>query len=761
MNLDQEAAAALGISSEALDRVRQRDGQTFGEALAEAGLVEGAAFARALASAACLPFAPALPVLPARELLAGLPMPYARRHLVLPLAREDHRLAVAVANPAALAPLDDLRFLFQARLRPLVVPAPALRDAITRAYDAAASSASDAMEAMAGAGVVLELPEGADPLHAPSDGSLDLLEAGDEAPVIRLVNALLFEAVKAGASDIHLEPFERTTAVRFRIDGILHDVLAPPARVHATLAARVKIMAGLDIAERRLPQDGRIRLRVAGRDIDVRVSLVPTGFGERVVLRLLDRAAALLDLPELGLAPAAAAVLDRLLAQSHGIILVTGPTGSGKTTTLYAALQRLRTGERNIMTIEDPVEYQLRGIGQIQVNPRIDLTFASGLRAVLRQDPDVILLGEIRDRETVEIALQAALTGHLVFSTLHTNDACAAVTRLLDMGVEPFLIASAVRAVLAQRLVRRRCTACATGCTACRGTGYRGRTGIHELLVVDDAIRALVMARTDANTRHASIMNGTGQRSMSSSSSTTRSAPSSWRGPMRPPFVVARRRTAWQRSAMMGWPRCAKASRRWPRCSAQRRTRADARLRIPGAHRGRPRPARRHRRRERARRLAGAPEPGCLPDRAGRGTGHPPRRTAGSRGSRARGRDARPRHPRRGRGAGHRGARGGGRRDRAAGAGECVHTCARAAPRGRAAGRRARRESRRVRAPLLRRRAGRRGERRAARRAAAARGPCRGPQLGRGCVRRSPTRRSWCSRTWPSSPSSSPGWCRR
>ena len=530
MTLDQEAAATLGIPSEALDRLRRRDGQTCGEALAEAGLAEGAAFARALADAAGLPFAPAPPVLPVRELLARLPMPYARRHLVLPLVREDDGLAVAVADPADLAPLDDLRFLFQARLRPLVVPAPALRDAITRAYDAAASSASDAMEAMTGDGVVLELAAGADPLHVPADGSLDLLEAGDEAPVIRLVNALLFEAVKAGASDIHLEPFERTTAVRFRIDGILHDVLAPPARVHATLAARVKIMAGLDIAERRLPQDGRIRLRVAGRDIDVRVSLVPTGFGERVVLRLLDRAATLLDLPELGLAASIATALDRLLAQSHGIVLVTGPTGSGKTTTLYAALRRLRTGERNIMTIEDPVEYQLRGVGQIQVNPRIDLTFASGLRAVLRQDPDVILVGEIRDRETVEIALQSALIGHLVFSTLHTNDAAGAVTRLLDMAVEPFLISSSLLAVLAQRLVRRVCATCGrdgppgaeeraafgdatppllrhagSGCADCRGTGFRGRTAIHELLVVDDPIRALIMARSDAGAirRHA------------------------------------------------------------------------------------------------------------------------------------------------------------------------------------------------------------------------------------------------------------------
>jgi general secretion pathway protein E len=285
----------------------------------------------------------------------------------------------------------------------------------------------------------------------------------------------------------------------------------------------VKIMANLDIAERRLPQDGRIAVRVAGRDVDIRVSLVPTAFGERVVLRLLDRSAALRDLADLGLAPARAAALERLAGQSHGILLVTGPTGSGKTTTLYAVLRRLATGERNIMTIEDPVEYRLRGIGQIQVNPRIDLGFATGLRAVLRQDPDVILVGEIRDRETVEIAMQAALTGHLVFSTLHTTDACGAMTRLLDMGVEPFLISSSIVGVLAQRLVRRLCDVCAStgpptpaerdalgepvpptvrhagpGCAACRGTGYRGRVGIHELLVVDDGVRALVMARRDA-----------------------------------------------------------------------------------------------------------------------------------------------------------------------------------------------------------------------------------------------------------------------
>ena len=500
MELDHEAAAALGVAPEIVARVlaRRRAGRTLGELLAEAGAADPALFARALAAAAGLPFAP-MPPAPARELIAGLPMPFAKRHLVLPLARDATGVEVAVADPAAaLAALDDLRFLYRAPVRPVVVPAPALREAITRAYDAAARSAADAMDAIEGERLDLVAHE--------LDEPPDLLEAGDETPVIRLVNALLAQAVKDGASDIHIEPYERAVAVRFRIDGLLHEVLAPPLRVHPTIASRIKIMAGLDIAERRLPQDGRIRVRVAGRDIDVRVSLVPTPFGERVVLRLLDRASALLDLPQLGLAPAAATALDRVLGQSHGLVLVTGPTGSGKTTTLYAAFRRLATGERNIMTIEDPIEYQLRGIGQLQVNPRIDLTFAAGLRAVLRQDPDVILVGEIRDRETVEIAMQAALTGHLVFSTLHTTDACGAITRLLDMAVEPFLISSSLLAVLAQRLVRRVCAGhVGPGCAACRGTGYRGRTAIHELLLVDDPLRALVMARADATTlrRHA------------------------------------------------------------------------------------------------------------------------------------------------------------------------------------------------------------------------------------------------------------------
>jgi len=478
--------------------------------------------AAAAARAAGLPFAAQPPALPGAELLGALPMPWARRHLVLPVARDAAGLTVAVADPAALGPLDDLRFLYGVPVRPLVVPAGTLRETITRAYDALHRPVAETMDALADERLELA-PAGL-------DEPADLLEAGDGAPVIRLVNALLFQAVRDGASDVHVEPYERAVAVRFRVDGVLTDVLAPPVRLHAALASRVKVMAGLDVAERRLPQDGRIALRVAGRDVDVRVSVVPTAFGERVVLRLLDRTAALLDLAELGLAPAVAAGVERLLGQSHGIVLVTGPTGSGKTTTLYAVLRRLATGERNVMTIEDPVEYQLRGIGQLQVNPRIGLDFAAGLRALLRQDPDVILVGEIRDRETAEIAMRAAMTGHLVFATLHTTDAAAAPARLLDMGVEPFLVASSLAGVLAQRLVRRPCAACGVdapagpaerallgaaaparlrqagpGCPACRQTGHRGRLGIHELLVVDEPARALVMARADAGTlrRHA------------------------------------------------------------------------------------------------------------------------------------------------------------------------------------------------------------------------------------------------------------------
>jgi len=454
---------------------------------------------RETADALGLAWAAAVPALPSRALLGALPMQYARRHLVLPLGPEAGPLTVAVADPLALAPLDDLRFLYERPVEPLVVPAAALRTAIARAYDDATRDEPAATAALeAELGHPLELDGGG--LDALADAP-DLLDTDDEATVIRLVNALLTDAAKARASDIHVEPYERTLVVRFRIDGVLHEVLAPPARLGPAIASRVKIVAGLDVGERRLPQDGRLAVRIGGRDVDVRVSIVPTACGERVALRLLDRADASLALGDLGMTPALVERVAALVARSHGILLVTGPTGSGKTTTLYAALRHITDGTRNVMTIEDPIEYQLPGIAQTQVHPRIGLGFAAGLREILRQDPDVILVGEIRDRETVEIALQAALTGHLVLATLHTNDAASATTRLLDMGVEPYLIASSVTAVLAQRLVRRTCAACtAVGCAACRGTGFRGRTGIHELLVVDEAVRTHVMAHADAAT---------------------------------------------------------------------------------------------------------------------------------------------------------------------------------------------------------------------------------------------------------------------
>lgn len=337
----------------------------------------------------------------------------------------------------------------------------------------------------------------------------DLLEASDDAPVIRMINALFTQAARDGASDIHLEVFENHSVVRYRVDGTLRDIVSPRRALHNALVSRIKIMASLDIAEKRLPQDGRIALRVGGRPIDVRVSTLPTGHGERAVLRLLDKEAGRLELERLGMAPEVLRQLDALIHQPHGIVLVTGPTGSGKTTTLYAALGRLDAATTNILTVEDPIEYDLPGIGQMQVNSRIELTFAAALRAILRQDPDVIMIGEIRDLETAQIAVQASLTGHLVLATLHTNDAVSAVTRLIDMGVEPFLLASTLQGVLAQRLVRKLCPQCkislpdgtaslnSGGCAACGHTGYSGRTGVHELFSVDDALRGMIHAGAD------------------------------------------------------------------------------------------------------------------------------------------------------------------------------------------------------------------------------------------------------------------------
>ena len=333
----------------------------------------------------------------------------------------------------------------------------------------------------------------------------DLLEAADDAPIIRMLNALLTQGVRDGASDIHIEPYERSSAVRFRVDGTLREVVQPNKALHAALISRLKIMAELDISEKRLPQDGRISLRLGTRAIDVRVSTLPGAHGERAVLRLLDKTETRFSLEALGMSGEVLQGFDRLIRQPHGIVLVTGPTGSGKSTTLYASLARMDTATTNVLTVEDPIEYELPGIGQTQVNAKIDLSFAKALRAILRQDPDVIMIGEIRDYETAQIAIQASLTGHLVLATLHTNDAPSAVTRLIDMGVEPFLLSSSLLGVLAQRLVRQLCTACrrqdaqglwhAVGCPACGHTGYKGRTGVYELMTADEAVRALIHNR--------------------------------------------------------------------------------------------------------------------------------------------------------------------------------------------------------------------------------------------------------------------------
>jgi len=344
----------------------------------------------------------------------------------------------------------------------------------------------------------------------------DLLESEDDAPVIRLVNTLLSQALKDRASDIHIEPFESEVLVRFRIDGILHSIIQPPKSVQAAMISRIKVMAGLDIAEKRHPQDGRVRIRIAGRDVDIRVSILPTAFGERVVMRLLDRSAKALTLQELGMSDQQFSIMQGVVKMPHGIVLVTGPTGSGKSTTLYAALMEIDRSNRNVMTIEDPIEYQVEGVAQMQVQPKIGLNFASGLRSILRQDPDIVMIGEIRDLETAEIAIQASLTGHLVFATLHTNDALSAIVRLQDMGIEPYLVASSLMMVQAQRLVRRLCPHCkqarvaqdddwrvlevsgiyqqkeifeAIGCDACMNTGFMGRVAIYEILQVSETLR--------------------------------------------------------------------------------------------------------------------------------------------------------------------------------------------------------------------------------------------------------------------------------
>jgi len=516
------------VSPEDLEKARQRrkPGQELADTLVEMGALEPQRLSRALAQQYRLPFQAHLDEHALdSNLVARVPINYAKKNCLLPIAGDGQTVTVAIADPANFEPLDDLRLLFGLPIEPVVTPADVINHAINRAYDrASTTTAHDLM-------IDLDEERLEQVASELSNEPRDLLESDDAAPIIKLVNGLLAQAVKDRASDIHVEPFERQLVVRFRVDGMLYDVITPPQRFQAAIASRIKVMSGLNIAEKRLPQDGRIRLRIAGRDIDVRVSSIPTAFGERIVLRLLDRAQTLvgLDLDRLGFSGENLRRLEHLIHQSHGIVLVTGPTGSGKTTTLYACLSRINSPEKNIITIEDPIEYQLHGVGQMQVNPKIELTFANGLRSILRQDPNVIMVGEIRDSETAEIAIHAALTGHLVFSTLHTNDSFGALTRLVDMGIEPFLVSSSIIAVIAQRLVRLVCTTCrepyqpsaeqltrlgitpadisdviyrpgAKTCKACRSTGYRGRIAIHELMLMDDEVRGLVMKNADAST---------------------------------------------------------------------------------------------------------------------------------------------------------------------------------------------------------------------------------------------------------------------
>lgn len=420
-----------------------------------------------------------------------LPYAFARTHQLL--LEEDADMLTLWMHPGsnAAAVTEVCRKYPQLRLQTLA--SGALVQRISSAYAQGESSA---------AAVVSEVESDADLSRMMQElpAIEDLLETSDDAPIIRMLNALLTQAARDGASDIHIEPYERHSSVRFRVDGTLREVVQPNRALHAALISRLKIMAELDIAERRLPQDGRISLRIGTRAVDVRVSTIPSAHGERAVLRLLDKSEGKLSLEALGMQGEVLRRFEALVTQPHGIVLVTGPTGSGKTTTLYAALQRLDATRNNIMTVEDPIEYELSGVGQTQVNPKIDLTFAKALRAILRQDPDIIMIGEIRDFETAQIAIQASLTGHLVLATLHTNDASSAVTRLTDMGVEPFLLSSSLLGVLAQRLVRKLCSHCKqdnhpVGCDKCGHTGYQGRSGVFELLVTDDAIRAQIHSR--------------------------------------------------------------------------------------------------------------------------------------------------------------------------------------------------------------------------------------------------------------------------
>ncbi|MBA2307241.1 type II secretion system ATPase GspE [Candidatus Dependentiae bacterium] len=449
------------------------------------------------------------------ELLSKIPLKFLREHVIIPIRSHD-QLVIVTSDPYDFQPIDDLTLLLGGEKRFALATRPHIIDAINRYYP------------LEGTKQMIEELEEEKEMESVDFGTIqeeDILGMASEAPIIKLVNHILYQAVKRGSSDIHIEPFEKELRVRYRIDGVMYTAFLPPKRAQAALLSRIKIMANMNIAEKRVPQDGRIQIKIADKPIDIRVSVLPVSFGERVVMRLLDKSKTFGALQRLGFSDRDYSLIEQSIAQPNGIILITGPTGSGKTSTLYSILSTLNSPEVNIVTVEDPVEYQMQGIGQVQVKESIGLTFAAALRSILRQDPDIVMIGELRDQETAQIAIQAALTGHLVLSTLHTNSASATITRLIDMGVEPFLIASTIVAVVAQRLVRRLCDTCKrsykptpvalkrlpldpaeidslvfyepVGCDECLHTGYRGRIAIFEIMVMTHAVARLTLERAD------------------------------------------------------------------------------------------------------------------------------------------------------------------------------------------------------------------------------------------------------------------------
>ncbi len=529
-----------GISEDQIEeaeRIKAEKGGIIADILVKKNFITEHQLLEALSLQYDIPFWPRLPSQPIEtEVTERIPIHFLKKYIMVPLVSNGHSekgnpaeesgetdlsgYVIAVNDPAAFQPLDDLiRLIDAVNFQVVLSTKEAILSAINLSYDLNRDSAEQLvqnMEESDGATIISEIQDTA-----------DLLDDTSDAPIIKLVNHIISQAVKARASDIHVEPYQDSFKVRYRVDGILYDLLSPPKWIQPALTSRIKVMSKMNIAEKRLPQDGRLEVKIGDQDIDVRISTIPTTFGERVVLRLLNKSTSLLELSELGMTPQKLATLKKLVTNPNGIILVTGPTGSGKTTTLYAVLASINTPDINIITIEDPVEYQLRGISQIQVNPKIDLTFARGLRSIVRQDPDVVLVGEIRDPETAEIAVQSALTGHLVFSTLHTNDSAGAITRLVDIGVEPFLISSSVLAVVAQRLVRALCSNCkapsqpdalametigidpkwladytiyeAVGCPDCLNSGYRGRCAILEIMQMSGKLKSLILQTYDSN----------------------------------------------------------------------------------------------------------------------------------------------------------------------------------------------------------------------------------------------------------------------